>query len=61
MISILIIDDEAEWSSSFKRILIKHKIAERDNIFTALNRKEALSVLLNHPEINLIFIDLVQK
>ncbi|MDT3693170.1 MAG: sigma-54 dependent transcriptional regulator [Mucispirillum sp.] len=57
MISILIIDDEAEWSSSFKRILIKHKIAERDNIFTALNRKEALSVLLNHPEINLIFID----
>lgn len=57
MISILIIDDEAEWSSSFKRILVKHKIAERENIYTALNRKEALSVLLNHPEINLTFID----
>ena len=57
MISVLIIDDEQEWSNSFKRTLIKYKIAEREKIYTALNKQEALSILLNNSDINLIFLD----
>ena len=57
MISILIIDDEYDYSISFKRTLIKYKIAGKENIITVSNRQEALSVLLNNSSINLIFLD----
>ncbi len=60
MVSILIIDDEQEWLSSFKRTLSRHEIADVDRIFTAQTLDAAVEVLKNN-KISLVFLDLMMN
>lgn len=58
MVSILLVDDENEWLTSFKRTLVRYCVAPSENIFTASSAASALKVLAGQ-EIGIVFLDLM--
>ncbi len=57
MKKILLIDDEKNWLTSFRRMLALWEIAPYDDIFTAETAQSAMDVL-NSRSISIVFLDL---